>query len=321
MRTKNHFCVGEGPAGFGKILSGHYPAGRVAVLCRNLTEGQRVASPLLGKYKISLFSTEENAVRKEDVRFVIGVGGPEIVEAVRDFAGDARFAFYANCPDHRFLNDFDGTGRLSEFVYLDKETLNADRGVISAYSALFCVWAESRLRLFEKSYLPFCDKVLLSYAQSAEKALGGECDREEFFSEALRLIAVISGRLKDCKGLYVAAAAPDLTPEGQFIGAYFALSLTFNFTKIPFGAILNLSEEEDKRDYLPSALPDREKLRSYARRMKAMTALPETEKEDLLALLSASRSPYLPLLSGAAERGLFEGSENEKITRHRRIFV
>ena len=321
MRTKNHFCVGEGPDGFCRVLSGHYPAGRVAVLCRNLQEGQRVAAPLLGKYKVSLLSTEENATRKEDVRFVIGAGGPEVVDPVRKYAGDAPFAFYAKRSDHRFLNAFDGTGRLSEFAYLDKASLFSDKGAVSAYSALFCMWCEGRLRLFERSYLPFCDKVLLSYCQSAERVLSGACDKEEYFTEALRLIAVFCGHLKDEKGLYVAASAPDLTPEGQFVGAYFTLALAFNFTKIPFGAILNLSEEEDLRDYAPSALPDKEKLKDCARRMKAMTALPETDKEELLELLSAARSPDLPLLSRAAERGLFEGSENEKITRHRRVFV
>ena len=280
-----------------------------------------MAASLLGKYKVSLLSTEENSVRKEDVRFVIGVGGPEVVGPVRRYAGDVPFAFYADRPDHRFLNAFDGTGRLSEFAYLDKAFLFADKGAIAAYAALFCMWCEGRLRLFEKSYLPFCDKVLLSYCRSAERVLGGECDEEEFFTEALRLIAVLCERMKDEKGLYVAAAASDLTPERQFVGAYFALALAFNFTKIPLGAILNLSEEEDLRDYAPSVLSDKEKLKDCARRMKAMTALPETDKEELLTLLSAARSPDLPLLSRAAERGLFEGSDNEKFTGHRRIFV
>ena len=321
MRTKNHFCVGEGPDGFLKAMTGFYPAGRVAVLCRDLVEGQRVAAPLLRKYKVTLHSPDEEESRKEDVRFVVGAGGPEIVKRTRDYAGDVPFAFYASRADLRFLNDFDGTGRLSEFAYLDKNRAETDGGIAAIYSSLFCLWCECRLRLFEKSYLPFRDKALLAYCESMERVLGGECDESEFLSEALRLIALSSERLKDKKGLYVTAATADLTPERQFIGAYFTLAMTFNFTKIPFGAILNLSEEEACVEYAEEVLPDKEKMKSFARRMKAMTVLPETDPKEILTLLSSARSPDLPLLSRAAHRGLFEGSENETITRDRRVFV
>lgn len=321
MRTKNHFCVGEGPDGFLKALAGFYPAGRVAVLCRNLLEGQRVAAPLLRKYKVNLYSPEEEEKRKEDVRFVIGVGGPETVAETRAYAGDVPFAFYAKCADYRFLNDFDGTGRLSEFAYLDLASAKTDAGTVAVYSSLFCLWCECRLRLFEKSYLPFRDKELLAYCLSMERVLSGECDKEEFLSESLRLISLSSNRLKDEKGLYVMAAAADLTPEKQFIGAYFALAMSFNFTKIPFGAILNLSEEDTYVEYAEEVLPDKEKMKSFARRMKAMTTLPEANPKEILSLLSSARSPDLPLLSHAAHRGLFEGSENEKLTRDRRVFV
>ena len=321
MRTKNHFCVGEGPDGFLKALSGFYPAGRVAVLCRNLLEGQRVAAPLLRKYKVNLLSLEEKENRKEDVRFVVGVGGPEIADQTRAFAGDVPFAFYAGRADYRFLNAFDGTGRLSEFAYLDLSSARTDAGTIAVYSSLFCLWCECRLRLFEKSYLPFLDKELLAYCESMERVLSGKCDKEEFLSEALRLIALSSGRLKNEKGLYVMAATADLTPEKQFVGAYFTLAMTFNFTKIPFSDILYLSEEDACFEYDEEVLPDKEKMKSFARRMKAMTALPEVSPKEILSLLSSARSSDLPLLSRAAHRGLFEGSEYEKFTRDRRVFV
>ncbi len=323
MRTRNHFITGEGIRGFTEALGGYFPAGRLAVVCEDITEGQRLASDLLKKYKVELYFVKDLPEKKEDVRFVIGMGSEKVVKYARSFAGDVPFAFYAPYIDYLFLNQFDGEKRLAEFVYLDKNALRGAPAAAAAYASLFSLWCEGRIRCFETSYLPFKNKTLLGIADSAERVLLGECDREEFFPECLRLISVFCNALSEYPSLYVEhTAVLGRRPEERLLTSSFLVFLLINFTKIPFGAILNPSEEKRNRHlYDPALLPDEEKLKVFARRMKAMTELPETNVGDLMAALSTVNETTLPLLSALRERGLFEGWQNEKSTRDRGVPV
>ena len=320
MRTKNHFCLGEGYKGFATVLSGHYPAGRVAVLCEDLAKGQTLATVLLKDYKVELFSASEEGKKKEDVRFVIGIGSPEIVPAVVRYAEDVPFAFLAETVDHRYLRG-DGT-RLSEFAYIDKSR-EEEEYYPSCYSSLFCLWCEGKIRLLEQSCFPYRDKKLCGVLDGAERVLGGECDKDEFLSESLRLISLLSGQFSLGVPLYTeSVSAPDRSPEKRFVASYFLTNLLKTFTKLPQDGILNPSEERKiERVFDVSVLPDNEKMRAFAKRMNAMTRLSTTDTEDLFIPLPDCRPSGLPLLDYLCENGFLEGWKNEKFTRDRGVLI
>ena len=320
MRTRNHFCLGEGLEGFLTVLAGHYPAGRIAVLCQDLAEGSKLSAALLKTYKITLLAADEKERKKEDVRFVIGIGSPKIVPAVKEYAEDVPFAFYAKTADYRYLRMQDE--RLSEFAYLDK-TVDPKDYYPSCYSSLFCLWCEGKTRLLEQSCFPYRDKKLIGVLDSAEKVLAGEADKEEFLSECLRLISVLSCHFYAYPALYTDSVLdPSQPPEKQFVTSYFLINLLKTFTKLPRNAILNPSEER-KIDYVfdLSVLPDNEKMRAFANRMKAMASLPTADAEEVLSLLAAARRPELPLFVSLCENGLLEGWKDEEIRRDRGVFI
>ena len=321
MRTRNHFCVGEGIKGFQTVLSGHFPAGRIALLCEDLYLGQKVAAALSSRYKTEIFSFTEERTRSEEVRFVVGVGGGTVIEAVRAYAKEVPFAFFARSADYRFLNLFDGTDRLAEFAYLDKE--NETELVPSCYTSVFSLWAETVLRRYEESYLPFRDNVLTGLADSAERILFGLCDKTEFLTESLRLISAMTNALRAKKRAYVACACEgEFAPEKQFTIVYFLLILLFNFTKIPFSDMLNPSDEtKDRHVYAAGAYFDKTKMKSFLASMKAMTELPQVETSKLYARLYGACLAELPLVVAAKERGLFEGLQDEEFRRNRGIFI
>lgn len=312
--------MGEGYKGFATVLSGHYPVGRVAVLCEDAYEGQAVASVLLKDHKTALFSVNEEEEKKEDVRFVIGVGSPEIVPAVERFAKDVPFAFFAKTVDHRYLKSPDGK-RLSEFAYIDK-TRSEEEYYPACYSSLFCLWCEGKIRLLEQSCYPYLDKKLNGVIGSAERILNGECDKEEFLSESLRLISVLSAQFAPFSRLYThCVSAGDGSPEGQFVASYFLTNLLKTFTKLPQDGILNPSAERKiGRAFDVSVLPDNEKMRAFARRMKAMTKLPTMGAKEFSISIPDQPSD-LPLLDYLCENGFLEGWKDEKFTRDRGVFI
>lgn len=322
MRTRNHFCLGEGYKGFHAVLSGHYPVGRVAVLCEDLAEGQALAATLLKTHKVTLLSVEDREQKKEDVRFVIGIGSPEIVLPVKKYAEGVPFAFFAKTIDYRFLNAFDGTKKLSEFVFFDAIT-PPEECFFAAYSALFSLWCESYIRKLEESCFPYADRELTGLTSSAERVLKGECDKGEFLPECLRLISVLCNAFSRYGKLYVETASLlGDAPEERFLSSYLLLNLFKTFTNIPYRAILNpTAERKDRHAYDPAVLPDQEISRTFIRRMKAMRELPDVDTEEFISLLSLVCSPELPLLCALNERGLLKGRYYEEFTRDRGVSV
>ena len=314
--------MGEGYTGFASVLSGHYPAGRVAVLCQDFAEGQALSAALLKTHKVSLFSVTEKERKKEDVRFVIGIGSPDVVSPTIAFAEDVPFAFYAKTVDFRYLNAFDGTGKLSEFSYFDKFSSPADY-LPACYSTLFSLWAEANLRLLEQSCFPFCDKVLSGMIGSAENILLGKCDKEEFLPECLRLISVFCNALSAYGELYVQKASVcGNDPAARFVSSYLLVNLIKVFTKVPRGVILNPSEEQKNRYiYDSSVLPDKEKMRLLIKRMKAMTELPVVSAEEFISLLAIADTPDTPLFSALFEKGFLKGWNHERSTVDRGVFI
>lgn len=292
MRTRNHFCVGEGIKGFLTVLSGHYPAGRVAVLCQDPLFGQQVAASLVASYKVSLFPYDEKTPKKEDVRFVIGVGSPAIVPFVISYAKEVPFAFFCDRVDYRYLNPFDGSDKLSEFAYLDK-TAVGKKEIASCYSTLFCLWAESHIREMETSYLPFRDRTQEGLRAGCERVLGGECDKEEFLSESLRLTSAFCNLFREKKRLYVERTTIlGMEPEEQFAAAYLSVVLLNTFTKNPVGGILNPTDETI---FLSDDVP-KENMKAYAKKMRALATFPQTDAKEIMELISAVAIPELPLL-------------------------
>ncbi len=323
MRTDTHFCTGEGSQGFRRLLPGYFPGGKLTVICENREKGAELISALPNNYRANLLTVGEAAVatKCEEIRFVIGMGGTKVIRAVERYFDGVKFCFFAEKIDYRYLLRRGKDNLLPEFVYLDvqKNPPLSAKMAYDAYASLLALWAEAKVALFSESYLPFVDKGLTAVCVSAEKVLDGQCDRDEFLRESLRLIESFCKRLLDRYApFFTAGVAEKLSDDGfsQAVAAFFGLRLLANFTKFPIRDILipSTDAKTDGFSYDEKVLPEHEKLRLYARKLRAMDkkTVPPCEK---ILLAFDEGAADVPPFATMKEKGILEGLLYEGFTR------
>ncbi len=303
------------------MLSGVYPAGKIAFVGKKCEELSLCASALPSDYKVYFYTgcEIEKIVLPEDVRFAVGFLPPSAASFLRKTAGDRKYAFCPTQFDFRYLYPFDKTEGLPEFVYLDKNLFSCENPSVCAqfYAQIFTFYCEGKIRLLAESHLPFKNVILESLTAQCENLLGGAGEKEKFLTEGARLMQVMAEEFPKREFLYTGSLADryGLSPERQFVASYFLTVFLINFTNRPFHDILINTTEKDFR-YDPSVLPDKQKLKTFATKMKMLTDLPPVRTNELIGLLSEISSE-LPLLSSLAQKGVFEGlNAYEKFTRH-----
>ena len=312
MRIGTRFIIGERKE-FADILKNYFPAGKVVIVATYKEEGDRLSRELKENYVCSVYSPDEKIT--EGARFFIGVGGSEVIAAVKRAADNAKYAFIPTAVDYRYLYAFDNMFTLPEFVFLDEGTRKEEKSyLLKIYIDIYQLYSELVFCSFYRSALPYRDDKLNAYIKKGEKLLRGETEREEFTGEGIRYIENVVNELysRKTKELITekTAKAYGRSDGEKYYVVTFLLLMTINFTTHRFRDIL-LPSEKTWREYEnvgaeafnADCLPDRELLKTVGKKVRFLT---ETTKPDVYSLIKALRASgdINPIFSIINERGI-----------------
>jgi hypothetical protein len=319
MRTGTHFCTG-GTEDFIKTVNNFYPAGKIAVFSDDREKAVNLIKFLGENYNALSYGTEEKPELPLSCRFIIGAGGTDVIAPVKRAAvSGAKFAFLPSVFDYRFLHNFDGNRALPEFVFLT-ETALENNFAVNAYVSVFELYSETAFDLCYGGLYPYRDKGLFAVNAALKKVLLCELDKADFQSECARLVSLSVNELfARNKKAFVTEKTAKIYGHSlgdRFSVAYFADLTLLNFTNHVFRDILLPSEGTNGNCVVScaafdrTALPTREDLGFFAKKVKFLTEIPPFDKIRMLKALSeaAGASPVFSAING---KGMLDELQNE----------
>lgn len=329
MRTGTKFFSGDGYGDFVEIFRNYYPAGKIAVIASEKNDGDELVRALGADYNALLYQPSSVPSELPDgARFLIGVGGSEVIPAVKRAANGRKFAFIPAVFDYRFLYSFDGIFSLPEFVFLSKTTRSEKRCFCERiYENVFILYAECVIKLYYYGAYPYGDSVAELYKKSAERILRGKTAKEEFIGDGIRFVTGAVNYLygEKTRSLItdkVSAEYGRCLGDG-FITAYFLILMLKNFTKHGFHGILLPSERPvtgvksiESKAFDESVLPTDEELKGYYRKISFLVEMNEPETERLLDALGRAADADSPVFAIINNEGITDALKNEKSQRH-----
>ncbi len=329
MRTGTKFFNGENYGEFAAIFNNYYSAGKVAVIASEKTDGDELIRALGSDYNALLYSSSRVPDALPDgVRFLIGIGGTEVISKVKNLAKGRKFAFIPDFFDYRFLCSFDGIFALPEFVFLSEKARSDKRFFCERlYENVFVLYAECVIKLYYGGAYPYGDCVAETYKGFAERVLRGRSSKEDFLSEGIRFVA---GAVNYFYGEKTRSLITDKVsgeygnaPGDAFLTAYFLILMLKNFTKRPFRDILLPSERPvvgvksiESRAFDESVLPTDEELKGYYRKISFLVDMNEPDTERLLDALGRAADENSPVFAIINNEGITDALKNEKPERH-----
>ncbi len=322
MRNRTNIYSADGLNGFAKAIKEAYPAGGVAIICKDKNQSKTLAN-ILGEidYKFFYFTPTEakSAPLKDYVRLIVGIGNIDAYKATRTISPKKRCVFYAENIDYQYFLP-DNNNNYAEFLFIDRELINVNnaRAVTEIYISVFSVLTELISVSYYESGMPFIDKGLVGIIKALKSFLFSGCDKDKYVSEGLRLIKMSIEYLTDRKitSLYI-QKAQTLYKDGlgnNFLVAYFANMLLFFFTKWNFNDILvpaeNLVADIPAADCFGldnDILLTKEELHLVSFKTRGQLALPGIDYKKLFSALQNAADKNNPLFAGINNRGIIKG--------------